>query len=227
MRARWGVVACSKDACSKKEISHFLHCEQPPEAHACRFLSRVDRPSGTVARFHHEQEVFEGKSMTALKSSKSPQKPGNYFSLGSARWSHSVRKVLQRAFPLQVGVQIVGHFFSIDFAVSSFLGAKGREMDCASTWSDLKLPKSLCWNSKAAACATEWLQTLRRVSPCIYLKLPGRMTALQINTLFSAWGERGKLALLWLRWCSIEWWHLPELCSLARFRGGICSPQEN
>lgn len=90
-------------------------------------------------------------------------------------------------------------------------------MNYASMWGDLKLLKSLCWNPKAAACAMEWLQTLRRVFPCIYLKLPGRMTALQINTLFSAWGESGKLFLLWLYWCSMEWWHLPQLRSLARF----------
>lgn len=35
-----------------------------------------------------------------------------------------------------------------------------------------------------------------RILTCVYLKLPGRMTALQINTLFSAWDEKGKFFLL-------------------------------
>ena len=169
----------------------------------CRFVSEVDRPSGTVARFHQGQQVFEGKSMTALKSTKSPQKPGHYFSPGSARRNHSVRKVLQRAFTLQVEVQIVSLFFRTDFAVSSFLGAKGRNGLCIhvrrSQTAEVRLLKS-----QAAACAMEWLKTLRRVFPCIYLKLPERMTALQLNMLFSVWGERGKLFLLWLHWCSME-----------------------
>lgn len=96
----------------------------------CRFVSGVDKPSGIAACFHSGEQVFEGKYMTALKSTKSPKKLGHYFSLGSARRSHSVRKVLQRAFTLQVQVQIVSHLFSTDFAVSSFLDEKGRNRLC-------------------------------------------------------------------------------------------------
>lgn len=86
----------------------------------------MGRPSGTVVCFYHGEQVFEGKSLTSLKNTKSTQKPGHFFSLGSARWSYSVKKVLQRDFTLQVQIQIMSHF-SIAFPVSSS-GCKGEEL---------------------------------------------------------------------------------------------------
>lgn len=185
---------------------YFLHCQQPLEKQACRFVNEVGRRSGTVVCFHHGEQVCEGKSVTALKNTKSTQKPGRYFSLGSARWSHSVRKVLQRAFTLQMQVQIVSHF-SIAFPVSSS-GCKGEEWTVhphevisnhRSPLAEIPKQQHVLWNG------------------CKLWELPGRMTALQINTLFSACGGREKLFLLWLHRCSTEWWHLPQLCSLERF----------
>lgn len=167
--------------------------------------------------------------MTALKSSKSPQKPGNYFSLGSARWIHSVRKVLQRAFPLQVWVQIVSHFVSIDLLFPVFWVQRGGT-HCASTWGDPKPPQSPLLKSQSSSMwmqqTIEWLQTLTSVFPCIYRKVSWKddCSANQRLIFNVEWEREALSAVVTL----VQYGMTPATTvQPSQVLGDICRPQEN